>query len=73
MHSIRLAKSKGFSIAFAECTGRASTQILCKHAGAAVVKKIDYATWDGCATAHILRPLPSAGHEGMSLAVIDLS
>ena len=65
-----LAKSKGYLCAFGECTGGIATTIMTKYTGADVEAFIDYATWNGCETADILRALPSQGHPGMSLTVI---
>ena len=73
LHSLAVAKAKGFATAFAECTGAVSTHILVKHCGAAVEKFVDYATFDGCDTAAaVLRGLPAQGHKGMSLTVNQL-
>ena len=73
-HSVLLAREQGFSVAFAECTGAASTKILTKVCGAASAKFIDYATWGGAeAELDGLRELPSKGHLGMTLTVNDLA
>ena len=68
-HSVAWGRKRGFKVAFAECTGPISTHILVRHTGASVAKFIDYATWNGCDTAHILRGLAKKGHKGMSLTI----
>ena len=62
-HSVLLAREQGFSFAFAECTGAASTNILAKVCGATSAKFINYETWGepGAALAP-LRELPTKGH-----------
>jgi len=67
--TVEMAKGKGYLCAFGECTGGASTHLMTKYTGASVDMFIDYATWNGCDTAHILRQLPAQGHRGMSLTV----
>merc|ERR1712137_309445 len=72
VHSVGVAKARGFAIAFAECTGAASTQVLTSHCNAAVEHFVDYSTFDGCESAAVLRELPQKGHKGMSLTIVHL-
>ena len=71
-HSVAVARSKGFALAFAECTGSVSTHLMRKYANATPAMVIDYATWAGCDGAETLRALPAQGHPGLSLMVCDL-
>ena len=74
LHSLAVAKQKGFAVAFAECTGAVSTHIMTEHCGASVEMFVDYSTFDGCDTAAaVLRRLPALGHKGMSLTVNKLA
>lgn len=69
-HSIALARARGFEIAFAECTGAISTQIMLKQS-AEKIAFCDYSTWTG-KNAETLRGLPALGHEGMSMMLVNL-
>lgn len=69
-HSVAWARSRGFEVAFAECTGALSTRIMAKL-GAERVAYCDYGAWQG-EHAETLRGLPSLGHPGMSMMVVTL-
>lgn len=68
-HTVEMARERGFELAFAECTGGASTAIMTKKCGQTVERFIDYSSWDGHEDSRILRQLPKHGHQGMSLTV----
>ena len=68
-HSVQWAKTCGFEVAFAECTGALSTHILQKL-GAERIAFCDYATWEG-EHAETLRGLPALGHPGMSMMTLE--
>ena len=69
-HSVAWAKSCGFDIAFAECTGAISTHVMTKL-DAERLAFCDYAKWKG-EHDETLRGLPGLGHPGMSMMVVDL-
>lgn len=67
-HSLAWARSRGFEVAFAECTGSGSTHIM-ETLGAETIAYCDYATWGEGAEGETLRGLPAMGHPGMSMKV----
>ena len=53
-------------MAFAECTGAASTHVLSKETSR--VAYVDYGEWEGEGAENV-RSLPAKGHAGMALMV----
>ena len=70
--SCRLAKMRGFRLAFAECTGSISTHLFREYLGAEVQGFEDYSTYSGEGY-DIINEIPKTGHLGTSLMTVDLT